>query len=97
MKKEEICVLIDSEEKRLRALDILEKAGEEVPSSTRLRKCYNEKMWLTMSLDNEWFASCASQVKNIINPFKKGFNFFKVADVKAAEIRLGIQVFFLAR
>lgn len=30
MRKEEICVLIDSEEKRLRALEILKKAGEEV-------------------------------------------------------------------
>lgn len=38
MRKEEIYVVIDSEEKRLRALDILERAGEKVFRNSFLKK-----------------------------------------------------------
>lgn len=66
MKKEDICVLIDSEEQRLIALDILKRAGEKVAPHTRLRECYNEKMWLKMFEDNEWYTAYTKEEKTII-------------------------------
>ena len=44
MKKEQIYVKIDSEEKRLRAIEILEKAGEDIFFT--LREEYDNKMFL---------------------------------------------------
>lgn len=46
MRKEEICVLIDSEEKRLRALEILENAGEKVWNESKLLEKYTRKRYL---------------------------------------------------
>lgn len=60
MRKEEIYVVIDSEEKRLRALDILEKAGEEV------YKYFLDYKYLKYhEVDCDWFATDEGCIKGL--------------------------------
>jgi hypothetical protein len=54
MKKEEVYVVIDSEEKRLRAIQILSDAGEKIWEDSCLFEIYSEPFILAMSKNKEW-------------------------------------------
>jgi hypothetical protein len=56
MKKEEIYVVIDSEEKRLRAIQILSDAGEKIWEASCIFEIYSEPFILAMSENKEWCA-----------------------------------------
>ena len=68
MKKEQIYVTIDSEEKRLRAIEILEKAGEEIlHESTMFIKTDSAFKQLLYSIDiNGWLLSMFNDKKTEI-------------------------------
>lgn len=58
MKKEEIYVVIDSEEKRLRAIQILSDAGENIWEGSRLLKEFTDEMIVRFnSSDNSWWTT----------------------------------------
>ena len=60
MKKEQVYVTIDSEEKRLKAIEILEKAGEEIFEESILYKCVdNHYNRLRINSDGIWTLFCA--------------------------------------
>jgi hypothetical protein len=54
MKKEDIYVTIDSEEKRLRAIEILKKAGEEIFEGSALFNNYNVGILCYNAYSNHW-------------------------------------------
>jgi hypothetical protein len=59
MKKEQVYVTIDSEEKRLRAIEILERAGEKIRDGSMLYKCVdNHYNRLCISDRGGWTLFC---------------------------------------
>jgi hypothetical protein len=80
MKEEEIYVVIDSEEKRLRALDILETAGEKVYKSlekikheTKLRYDKKDLDWYLTFLDDttEFTEITLDQLEQLLIPISE--------------------------
>jgi len=66
MKKEQIYVTIDNEEKRLRAIEILEKAGEEIKDDSTLYKCVdNHYNRLCINSEGVWTLFCITNHKGI--------------------------------
>jgi hypothetical protein len=66
MKKEQIYVTIDNEEKRLRAIEILEKAGEEIKDDSILYKCVdNHYSRLCINSEGVWTLFCITHNKAI--------------------------------
>lgn len=55
MNKEDVCVLIDSEEKRLRLLEILEQTGEKVWKYSHLNRSYNNLVYTAGHVGDEYW------------------------------------------
>jgi hypothetical protein len=67
MKKEEIYVVIDSEEKRLRAIEILRNANEKVFDNCLLKRKFIVTIFLQLdSACKEWCAWCVKPTENEI-------------------------------
>jgi hypothetical protein len=80
MKKEEVYVVIDSEEKRLRAIQILSDAGEKIWEDSCLFEIYSEPFILAMSKNKEWCVMIRiddeinislDQLEQILSPIKE--------------------------
>jgi len=93
MKKEEIYVEINSEEKRLKAIQILENAGETILPTSHIFKTYNMFIYLEFFkvewiIDNELDLEAGktkitlSQLENLLNPIDKMMDNFKKSCVE---------------
>lgn len=80
MKKEEIYVVIDSEEKRLRAIQILSDAGEILINHSSLLGRYKTEMelkfnsdfwWVTNDYNNNKQEITLDQLEQLLNPIKE--------------------------
>jgi hypothetical protein len=77
MKREDVCVLIDTENTRLRVLDILQKANEPISSGSKIFKefqsigelCFCQNQWVMFTINSSKKTYIAlDQLNQILNP-----------------------------